>query len=194
MSQLSTLSPTELYIRELVHPEDDLLRAVQQAIRDDNKPTMSIGPEQGRALQVLMAACGAANVLEIGTFYGYSALWIARALPAGGRLTCLEVSRVHADKAAGFLQAGGVADRVEIRVGPAGKLLPGLADRQPFDLIFLDADKESYADYLPWLERWLRPGGLLVVDNVYVHGRLADPDSDAPTATGNAGHPRSPGS
>lgn len=175
MSHLRELSPIETRIREQFNPEDAILTRIQQDIYDDGKPAMNIGPEQGRALQVLMAAIGASKILEVGTFYGYSATWIARALPAGGRLICLEVSPQHAQKAAGFLDEAGLAELVEIRVGSGRALLPALADEAPFDLIFLDADRENYSQYLDWVERLLRPGGILAVDNAYMHGRLAEP-------------------
>ena len=188
MSHLSELSPVEARIREQFSPEDAILRNIQQAIYDDGTPAMNIGPEQGRALQVLMAAVGASRVLEVGTFYGYSATWIARALPQDGRLICLEVSSDHAQKAAGFLRQAGLSERVEIRVGPAGQLLPELADDAPFDLIFLDADRDSYPRYLDWVERLLRPGGILAVDNIYLNGRLADPPpAGSPYAASFAG-------
>ena len=189
MSHLSKLSPIESTIRQQFYPEDAVLSRIQQAIIDDGKPTMNIGPEQGKVLQVLMTAVGASRVLEVGTFYGYSAVWIARALPADGRLVCLEVSAEHARKAGGFLAGAGLSHLVEIRVGPGGELLPNLADEASFDLIFLDADRESYSQYLDHVERLLRPGGILVVDNVYLKGRLAEPAplADSPFAAGYAG-------
>lgn len=189
MSHLSQLSPIESRIREQFYPEDAVLSRVQQAIIDDGKPTMNIGPEQGKALQVLIAAIGASKVLEVGTFYGYSAVWIARGLAAAGRLVCLEVSAEHARKAGGFLAEADLAHLVEIRVGSGAELLPSLANETPFDLIFLDADRESYPQYLDHVERLLRPGGILVVDNVYLKGRLAEPAplADSPFAAGYAG-------
>ncbi|MEZ4766908.1 MAG: O-methyltransferase [Caldilineales bacterium] len=175
MSHLRHLSPIEKRVREQFCPEDAVLSRIQQAIYRDDKPAMNIGPEQGKGLQLLMAAIGASRVLEVGTFYGYSAVWIARALPAGGRLICLEVSAEHADKAGGFLAEAGLSHLVDICVGPGRELLPTLDGEAPFDLIFLDADRENYAHYLDWVERLLRPGGILAVDNAYMRGRLADP-------------------
>lgn len=189
MTQLRQLSPIDTKVRELFCPEDDVLNRIQQAIINDGKRAINIGPEQGKALQLLMAAIGAVRVLEVGTFYGYSAVWIARALPAGGRLICLEVSAEHANKAGGFLAEAGVSHLVEIRVGSGRELLPALDGGELFDLVFLDADRESYAHYLDWVERLLRPGGIVAVDNAYMHGRLAGPppQSGDPYAASFAG-------
>ena len=189
MSHLRHLSPIETKIREQFYPEDPVLSLIQQAITDDGKPAINIGPEQGKALQLLMTAIGASRVLEVGTFYGYSAVWIGRALPEHGQLICLEVSAEHAGKASNFLAEAGLSDLVEIRVGQGRDLLPALAAEPPFDLIFLDADRESYARYLDWVERLLRPGGILAVDNAYMRGRLADPapQPGEPHAAGYAG-------
>ncbi|MEA3335500.1 MAG: O-methyltransferase [Chloroflexota bacterium] len=184
MSHLQKLTPLQRYVRDQFHPEDELLQTIQEGIREHQKPLMNIGPEQGRMLQVLMAAIGAEHVLEIGTFFGYSAVWIGRALPPDGTLLCLEVSREHADIAQGFLDQAGLADQVEVRVGPAIGLLPEIEASAPFDMIFLDADRESYPSYLPWIEAYLRPGGLLVIDNAFAGGRLA---------TANGGENASPG-
>lgn len=182
MTHLRDLSPIDRLIRERFHPEDEILRAIQEDIDTSGKSSMNIGPEQGRALQVLMAAIGARKVLEVGTFFGYSAVWIGRGLPADGRLICLEVSKEHADKARTYLAQAGLDDRVEVREGQAAHLLPDLMPEAPFDLAFLDADRVNYPAYLPWLDRLLRPGGVLVVDNAYMHGRLARPElADDPT-------------
>lgn len=172
MSQLRELSAIQSFIRELFHPEDEVLQAVQQEIADRGKPQMNIGPEQGRLLQVLLAAIGARRVLEVGTFFGYSAIWIARGLPPNGRLVCLEMLEEHAQTASRFLAEAGLDEQVEVRVGPALELLPALEAEPPFDLVFLDADKGNYQAYLSWIERLLRPGGILVVDNAYWRGRL----------------------
>lgn len=176
MSYLRELTPIDRLVRERFHSEDELLRAMQQDIDTSGKPSMNIGPEQGRVLQLLIAASGACKLLEVGTFFGYSAVWMGRALPAGGRLICLEISVEHADKARYYLAQAGLDDRVEVRQGPAADLLPDLMEEAPFDLVFLDADRANYPAYLPWIERLLRPGGILVVDNAYLQGRLARPE------------------
>jgi caffeoyl-CoA O-methyltransferase len=173
---MTGLSAVDRFVRETYHPEDDLLLAINAEIAARGKPPMHIGPEQGRVLQVLMAAIGARRVLEIGTFFGYSAVWIARGLPAGGRLICLEVADDHAATARRFLARAGLFDQVEVRTGPALDLLSAVAGDGPFDLIFLDADAANYSAYLDWIERLLRPGGILIVDNAYLYGGLLRDD------------------
>ena len=149
----------------LFAPEDDALRAALQAGRDAGMPTIQISPLQGRLLQVLAAACGARKILEIGALAGYSGIWVARALPADGKLISLEVSEKHAAVARASLERAGVGDRAEVRVGPATETLPALADEAPFDLVFIDADKPGYPAYLDWALKLTRPGSVIVADN-----------------------------
>jgi len=119
----------------------------------------------------------ARKVLEIGTLGGYSTLWLARALPVGGRVVTLELDPHHAEVARGNLRDAGVLDRVEIRVGPANETLPGLVNSAPFDLIFIDADKRSYPEYLGWALKLARVGTILIADNVVRQGKVANPKS-----------------
>ena len=149
----------------LFAPEDDALRAALAAGREADMPTIQISPLQGRLLQVLAAACGARKILEIGALAGYSGIWLARAIPADGRLISLEVSEKHAGVARASLERAGVGDRAEVRVGPATETLPALADDAPFDLVFIDADKPGYPAYLDWALKLTRPGSVIVADN-----------------------------
>ena len=122
---------------------------------------------------------GARRILEIGTLGGYSTIWLARALPAGGRLITLEAEARHAEVARANLSRAGLADVAEVRVGPAQETLPQLhaAGEGPFDLIFIDADKPGYADYLDWSVRLSRPGSMIIADNVVRDGAVVDPAS-----------------
>ncbi len=128
-------------------------------------PAIEISPLQGRLLQVLALACGAKKILEIGALAGYSGIWLARSLPAGGRLISLEISPEHAAVARASLERAGVGDRAEVRVGPGEQLLPALASEAPFDLVFIDADKPGYPTYLEWALKLTRPGSIIVADN-----------------------------
>jgi caffeoyl-CoA O-methyltransferase len=151
--------------------EDEALRGAIVRAEAAGMPAIQISPLQGKVLQVLAAACGAKKILEIGALAGYSGLWLARALPADGRMITLEVSPKHAEVARQTFDDGGVGERVEIRVGPALESLAGLQSEAPFDLIFIDADKGNYPGYLEWAIRLSRPGTIIVADNVIRSGR-----------------------
>lgn len=168
-------------LNQLFAPEDDALRAALAAGAEAGMPTIQISPLQGRLLQVLAAACGARKMLEIGALAGYSSIWLARALPKGGRLISLEVSEKHASIARASLARAGLDDRAEVRVGPAAGLLPTLADEAPFDLIFIDADKQGYPTYLEWALKLARPGSVIVADNCIRNGKpLREPTEGDP--------------
>ena len=152
-------------LNALFASEDDALRAALDAGRAADMPAIQISPLQGRLLQVLAAACGARKILEIGALAGYSGIWLARALPADGRLISLEVSEKHAEVARASLERAGVSDRAEVRVGPASETLAALSDAAPFDLVFIDADKPGYPTYLDWALKLTRPGSVIVADN-----------------------------
>ncbi len=153
--------------------DEDVFRANAEA----GLPAIDVSPVQGKLLHLLALSTGARRVLEIGTLGGFSTLWLARAVGAEGRVITLEYERKHADVAAANLQRKGVADRVEIRVGAALDSLPILAEEQPepFDLVFIDADKPNNSNYLDWALRLTRPGSVIIVDNVVRHGGIADP-------------------
>jgi predicted O-methyltransferase YrrM len=153
-------------------------------------PAIQVSPLQGQLLHVLARSVGARRVLEIGTLGGYSTIWLGRALPADGRLLTLEAEPRHAAVARANLARAGLADLVEVRVGPAAESLAQLAAAgaepfdEPFDLVFIDADKPGYPEYLSWALRLTRPGGLIIGDNVVRGGAIADPDSDDPNVAG----------
>ena len=149
-------------------------------------PAINVAPNQGKLLHLWARMVGARSILEVGTLGGYSTIWLARALPAGGRLVTLEAEPRHAEVAAANLDRAGVGDVVDIVVGPALDTLPVLAEegRGPFDLTFIDADKSGNADYFQWAVRLSRPGSVIVVDNVVRGGAVADAGSDDPAVVG----------
>jgi predicted O-methyltransferase YrrM len=167
------------YITEiLVRPDAALVSALDASIAA-GLPAISVSPAQGQMLSLLVQACRARRVLEIGTLGGYSTIWLARGLPADGHVTTLELSAVHAAVAAANLEAAGLADRVRIRVGPARDTLRQLVAEgaSPFDVVFIDADKTGYPEYLSLVMELVRPGSLIIADNVVREGAVADADS-----------------
>ena len=165
------------YITNLFAREDDLLRELREDAASAGLPPISVPPETARLLQVLLRATGATNVLEIGTLGGYSAIWMARAMGKSGHILSLEIEPMHAAFARKYIERAGLADSVEVRVGPALEILPAL-DGQKFDIVFLDADKEPLPTYLDWALRLLRPGGLVIADNTLRGGKVVDPSAD----------------
>ena len=157
--------------------QDDVLRRVQDETAAMGEISdMQIAPDQGAFMTLLARAIGAREALEVGTFTGYSAICIARGLAPGGRLLCLELSEEYAETAARNIEDAGVADRVEIRVGPAAETLAALPDREVFDLTFIDADKPGYPGYYEEALKRTRRGGLILLDNVFAGGSIASPD------------------
>jgi predicted O-methyltransferase YrrM len=149
-------------------------------------PSISVAPNEGKLLMLLAQLCGARNILEIGTLGGYSTIWLARGMASGGNLITLEASAKHAEVAGLNIARAGLADMVEVRVGPAGDTLPRLAAEGlgPFDLIFIDADKEGYSEYFAWALKLARPGTLIIADNVIRDGEILDPTSSDPRVQG----------
>jgi predicted O-methyltransferase YrrM len=170
-------------LESFVLPDDPALAAALAAAEQAGLPPIQVPPLQGRFLHLLARAIGAVRVLEFGTLAGYSTIWLARALPAGGRLTTLEVNPSHAEVARANLALAGVEDHVEVLVGPAAQTLPALAD-ETFDLTFIDADKPSTADYFDWSVAHTRPGGVIVVDNVVRRGAILDDDDEDANVVG----------
>jgi predicted O-methyltransferase YrrM len=156
---------------------------LEQALADSaaaGLPSIAVSPPQGKLLHLLARLHGARAILELGTLGGYSTIWLARALPSSGRLVTLELEPSYAEVAAANIARAGLADRVQQRVGPAVDEMRALVREGagPFDLIFIDADKQGTPDYFALALELSRPGGLIVTDNVVRGGALADPDSD----------------
>ena len=168
----------ETTISDRFASEDEGLRHALAAGEAAGLPPIQISPIQGRFLQLLAAACNARKILEIGALAGYSGIWLARSLPDGGRLITREVNPVHAELVRNSFAQAGVADRTEVRVGNALELLPQLGSEAPFDLIFIDADKQPYPQYLEAALRLSRPGSIIVADNCIRSGRVFQQSED----------------
>jgi len=168
------------YLNAMLVPQDAALEAALQASAAAGLPPINVAPNQGKLLHLLARLQGARAILEIGTLGGYSTIWLARALPAGGRLVTLEADARHAEVARANLARAGLNDVVDLCLGPALETLPRLAleGAGPFDLIFIDADKPSYPEYFAWALRLSRRGTLIVADNVVRNGAVLDPNSD----------------
>jgi len=187
------------YFATLLAPADEVLTA---ALRDSDAaglPPINVAPNQGKLLQLLAQLQGARRILEIGTLGGYSTIWLGRALPADGRLITFEYDATHAEVARRNLARAGLDRISEVRVGPALESLPKLAEEnpEPFDLVFIDADKVNNPHYVEWALKLTRPGSLIVVDNVVRGGRVLDAGSDSPDLRGTraaleliAAHPK----
>jgi len=174
------------YLGDLLVSADTALEASLAASAAAGLPAINVSPVQGKLLHLLARAIGARNVLEIGTLGGYSTIWLARALPDGGRLISLEADAKHAEVAGANIARADLENKVEVRLGLALDLLPGLAAerREPFDFVFIDADKPNNAAYFDWALKLSRPGSIIVVDNVVRDGDVIDAASDSPTVQG----------
>lgn len=175
-------SAVDRYVEGLLAPHDQALVAALEASEKAGLPSIQVSPPQGKLLYLLAAAISAQAILEFGTLGGYSTIWLARALPANGRLITLEANPAYAAVARENIDRAGFKDIVDLHVGPALDLLPKLATENtgPLDLTFIDADKEHSPDYFAWALEHSRPGSLIVSDNVVRAGDLADEHSDDP--------------
>ena len=170
------------YIAEHLLTPDAMLDAALAASDAAGLPPIAITPNQGKLLELLARIHSAQSILELGALGGYSTIWLARALPEGGRLITLERDSRYAEVARANIANTGFADRVQVRVGPALQTLPELHDEGlgPFDFIFIDADKQNYPGYLEWSLKLSRVGTLIVGDNVVRGGAILDADADDP--------------
>jgi predicted O-methyltransferase YrrM len=174
------------YFSDSLIPDDPILESALETSVTAGLPAISVSPNQGKLLQILAQILGARSILEIGTLGGYSTIWLARGLRAGGRLITLEVDPKHAEVAQSNFARAGLQEVVEVRVGNALETLPQLSAerRGPFDLIFIDADKQNIPTYFDWALKLSRPGTLIVVDNVVRDGAVIDADSTDPSVQG----------
>jgi predicted O-methyltransferase YrrM len=174
------------YIVDLLVGSDPALEAALHDSETAGLPPIAVAPNQGKLLGLLARMVDARSILELGTLGGYSTIWLARALPTDGSLITLEANPEYARVAHANIARAGLDGVVELRVGPALQTLPQIADegRGPFDLIFIDADKAGYPDYLPWALELSRPGSLIIADNIVRDGAVIDPTSDDPHIKG----------
>ena len=174
------------YFTDALIAPSESFNAALEGNRAARLPAIDVTPLQGRFLELLVRATGARRALEIGTLGGYSTLWLARALPVGGIVVTLELEARHAEVARENLKNAGLADRVDLRVAPALQTLETIALEpiDPFDFIFIDADKAGYPDYLRWSLKLSRPGTLIVADNVVRDGKVIDPHDSDPNIRG----------
>ncbi|NEA61961.1 O-methyltransferase [Streptomyces sp. SID12488] len=199
MSESQRWEDVDDYFTDLLAPADEALEAALRDSDAEGLPHINVAPNQGKLLQLLAQIQGARRILEIGTLGGYSTIWLARALPADGRLITLEYDAKHADVARRNLARAGLDGITEVRTGPALETLPKLADENPgpFDLVFIDADKANNPHYVEWALRLTTTGSLIIVDNVVRGGAVTEADSADPGIRGTraalrliAEHPR----
>ena len=175
------------FVTGLIGREDAVMKAIRTETTSHGIPAINVGPDEGRILHFLVTVIGAKKVVEVGTLAGYSAAWMARALPEGGRLDTIEYDPKHAAVAKDNLRKAGVAAKATVHVGAGSAVLPTLEKFGPYDLCFIDADKPGYPDYARWAVKNVRSGGLVICDNAYLFGKLhrtdlPTSDEDAPKA------------
>jgi len=185
------------YIEERFAPQDEALEAALRESRRAGLPRIQVSPNEAKLLQLLAEMVGARRILEVGTLGGYSAIHFGRALPEDGTLISLEIDERHAEVARKNVERAGLSSKVEIRVGDARELLARITENAegPFDIVFIDADKGGYPEYLEWALKLTRPGSLILGDNTIRGGSILDPRDDSARATSEfneriAGDPR----
>jgi predicted O-methyltransferase YrrM len=172
------------YFTDLLVPPDPVLNRALEASAEAGMPAIAVSPTQGKLLMLLAEMQGARNILEIGTLGAYSTIWLARGLTAGGRLITLEANAKHAEVARANIARAGLEHAVDVRLGRALDTLPQLRSEAPFDLIFIDADKAAYPEYLSWAIKLSRSGSVIVADNVVRNGAVIDESSGDPNVEG----------
>jgi predicted O-methyltransferase YrrM len=177
MTQKPSPADVDAFLDHTVVGEDPALTAAREASDAAGLPQIAVSTQQGKFLSLLAAAIKARRILEIGTLGGFSTIWLARGAGADGRVTTLEYQPKHAEVARANIDRAGLGERVKVVVGPALETLPTVTDG-PFDLVFIDADKENNAGYLEWAIRLTRPGSVIVVDNVIREGAILSSDPD----------------
>jgi predicted O-methyltransferase YrrM len=178
MTQKPSPADVDTFLDTTVVGDDPVLSAALEASDAAGLPQIAVSMQQGKFLSLLASAIKARTILEIGTLGGFSTIWLARGAGPDGRVVSLEYELKHAEVARANLDRAGVGDRVEVIVGAALETLPTVTGG-PFDLVFIDADKQNNAGYLEWALRLTRPGSVIVVDNVIREGAILSPDSDA---------------
>ncbi|WP_329458874.1 O-methyltransferase [Streptomyces sp. NBC_01497] len=176
----------DAYFSDRLVPEDEALQAALRVSREAGLPPINVAPNQGKLLHLIAQIQGARRILEVGTLGGYSTIWLGRALPDDGHLVSLEADPRHADVARGNLAHAGLAGRTEVRLGPALDTLAALVEEgaEPFDLVFIDADKPNNPHYLEWALKLTRRGSVIIGDNVVRGGAVVDGDAADPTVRG----------
>lgn len=182
----ATWTEVDHYLVGQALPKDPVFEAVLDASNSAGLPAINVAPNQGRLLQLFARMCGAKRILEVGTLGGYSTIWLARALPADGRLVTLELDAKHAAVARENFARAGFAEQIELREGPAADSMRALVAEKvvPFDFIFIDADKQSVPEYFTLALALSRPGTVIVVDNVVRGGAVTDAASTDPSVQG----------
>lgn len=172
------------YFESFLIPDDPVLDATVKNCDEKGLPDIAVSPAQGKFIYLLLRSIGAKRVLELGTLGGYSAIWLAKALPDDGEVVTMELLDHHAKVAAENVEAAGLSNKVKIIVGRAVEELEKLEPSPPFDLVFIDADKPSNPEYFKHAKRLTRPGGIIIVDNVVRQGRVSDPEYTDANAEG----------
>jgi predicted O-methyltransferase YrrM len=183
---LTSIAKVDLFLKDLYVGDDEALQSALDRIDDNGLPPASVSATQGKFLHLLAKLVNARNILEIGTLGGYSTIAMARAVGAGGRVVTLEFEPTHAEIAQESIEQAGLADIVDLRVGAALDSLPKIAEEglPPFDLVFIDADKENNVAYIDWAVKLSRSGAAVVVDNIIWNGAILDEESEDGSATG----------
>lgn len=162
----------QAYINEIFGSETPIFQQVRESLAEDGKEGINVSSSEAKILQTLIALGNIKTVVEVGTLYGYSALWMAEALPEDGHIYSLELNEVNAKKAEGFFTASEQKNKITLMQGEANSSLEALSDKGPFDMIFIDANKGGYGEYLNWAEINIRSGGLIVGDNSFLFGHV----------------------